>query len=64
MICLSEVDNLETDSVLGNESESTEINWDDYCWVNDSCPPSTADACAADTSASGLIFCMEVSGFV
>jgi len=55
---LSEVNNSESDTLLGNESESTEINWDDYCWVNDSCPPATTDACTADKSAPGLIFCM------
>jgi len=45
------------ESILqSNETESAaEDNLGEYCWLNDSCPPSATDASASQESSSGMM---------
>lgn len=56
--CLSEVVKAVADSLMeGNESEPSSAPDDlgDYCWLNDSCPPSAEDAATAAEPAQGML---------
>jgi len=49
---LSNVVEADTGSLLGNESEPAEDIWGEYCWLNDNCSGSAANASTGDKSAS------------
>jgi len=45
----------------GNESKPAASEWDDYCWLNDGCPPSKVDASTASELSSGtMMICIYI----